>query len=100
MPNKIASDVLPTYRAVTTKGQHRCKTKTAMVAYVLEQKRKGDKSPAIFIDGCATDRSRLVRAKARVRALHAKRVSAILHGRWNVFVTPTIPLREAAVLNE
>jgi hypothetical protein len=77
-----------------TSDGHQCSTKTAMVGYVLEQIRRGNKSMFIFIRGCAV-KNHAARAKALARALHEKRVSAVLHGNWNVMVEPSIPLSEA-----
>jgi hypothetical protein len=77
---------------------YECKTKTAAVAYVRQQIRKGNKLHFFFIKGCATSKMHKARARALAKALHDKRVSAVLHGGWNIIVEPDISLRECKVL--
>ena len=73
----------PNYK---TAHGYRCQKEITMVRYVLEQgKKKGH-----FI-GCTSRAS----AIALTKALLKKRVSAVMHGEWNVMVEPDIPLSEA-----
>jgi hypothetical protein len=81
-----------------TSDGYNCKTQTAMIGHVLKQIRKGNKVHFIFIEGCPTITNHAARARALANAFHEKRISATLHGRFNVIVDPQIPLREALEL--
>jgi hypothetical protein len=77
MPSKTGRELLPTYRNIM--DGYKCKTKTAMVGYVLKQQRKGEDHFRIVIED-GDSRNHDARLYALAKAFHEKRVNACTHG--------------------
>jgi hypothetical protein len=85
---KTANELLPVYRALQGgREAYECRTKNAIVAYILQRMQKGDSHGFISIDGCVTARSKQAHAVALCQALNkTNEVVAVRHGDNNVLV--------------